>query len=115
MSFMIRSTSPIGWVFLVLYKLIKERSLLPFILAFFAVAIPSLILFTALDSYYYGAYTFVPYNFMHKNLVENVSAFFGISPPTEYLTKSIPYALNIILIFVILGIINNLNEFRCKH
>jgi phosphatidylinositol glycan class B len=56
----------------------------------------------------------VPYNFLHKNLVEKVSEHFGVSPPYEYLQKTIPGALNFTLIFVIIGTLNNLNECRYK-
>lgn len=57
--------------------------------------------------------TFVAYNFLYKNLIENVSASFGVSPPTEYLYKTLPYALNFIGFFTVAGIINNINE--CRH
>lgn len=77
-------------------------------MALFLVACPSLMLFIAIDSYYYGQYTFVPLNFIQKNLYENVSEWFGVSPPTEYLTKTFPYALNIFIVFVLFGIVNNL-------
>jgi phosphatidylinositol glycan class B len=52
---------------------------------------------------------------MKKNLIENVSQWFGVSPPTEYLKKTFPSALNIALIPVLLGIINNLYECKSKR
>jgi uncharacterized membrane protein len=45
--------------------------------------------------------------------VENVSAIFGVSPPTEYLYKTLPHALNFIGFFTVAGILNNINE--CRH
>jgi hypothetical protein len=56
----------------------------------------------------------VAYNFLYKNLVENVSASFGVSPPTEYLYKTLPWALNFIGIITVAAICNNINECRSK-
>lgn len=115
LSFMIRCTSPIGWIPLILYKIIKEGSFCAFFLSGLIVALPTLIALVAIDSIYYEQLTFVAYNFLYKNLVENVSASFGVSPPTEYLYKTLPWALNFIGIITIAAICNNINECRSKR
>jgi hypothetical protein len=91
-SFMIRCTSPIGWVILVFYKLIKERSFCAFFKSGLLIGLPSLGLFILVDSMYYGEYTFAPYNFMYVNVVQKVSEKYGVSPPTEYIYKTLPEA-----------------------
>jgi hypothetical protein len=54
LSFMMRCTSPIGYVLLVFYKLISEKALVAFVLAGVLVAIPTFLVLFALDSYCYG-------------------------------------------------------------
>jgi hypothetical protein len=92
-SLMIRCTAPLGWVPLILYKIFVKKSMVAFIKSGIIIAIPSLVIMTIIDSMYYGKITFVPYTFMYKNLVENISASYGISPPLFYLTSAIPYAM----------------------
>jgi hypothetical protein len=52
-SFMIRNTSPIGWPPLILIKIIKDRSLVAFIMAFVVVFIPVVFVSILVDSFYY--------------------------------------------------------------
>lgn len=68
-SFMIRNTSPIGWPPLILIKIIKDRSWIPFILALIIVFIPVVFLSIAVDSYFYGEFPVITsLNFMRVNL-----------------------------------------------
>lgn len=53
-SFMMRCTSPIGFIFLIIYKLLKEKNLQSFMISGLLIAIPSMILIVALETYYYG-------------------------------------------------------------
>jgi phosphatidylinositol glycan class B len=77
------------------------------------VALPTLVLFISIDSFYYGELTFVPYNFLYKNLVENISGNkFGVSPATDYLIKTFPLVFNFMVIFVFAAIYNNIKESR---
>jgi hypothetical protein len=52
-SFMIRNTSPIGWPPLILIKIIKDRSLVAFIMSFVVVFIPVVFVSILVDSFYY--------------------------------------------------------------
>lgn len=54
MAFMMRNTSPIGWIPLLAYKVLYEGSLVPFILSGVFVALPILALCVFLDTSYYG-------------------------------------------------------------
>ncbi len=113
-SLMIRCTSPLGWIPLLFYQVIKNRSLFSFIKAFLFAALPTLVLLTILDSLYYGTPTFVPYRFMYINLVENVSAKYGVSSPTYYFLVSIPSALNLGVAGFVCGIHSNAKEHFAK-
>jgi hypothetical protein len=53
-SFMMRNTSPIGWIPLLFVKVLKEGSFKPFLIALFIVAIPIIGLSILLDTLYYG-------------------------------------------------------------
>ncbi len=115
LAFMIRCTAPLGWIPLVLYKLIYENSFRAFLISGFLVALPSLVLFIFIDSLYYGQYTFVVYNFIYKNLVEDISSSFGISPPFAYFTNTIPYNINFTMLPAMVGIIINLKDMVYKN
>jgi len=86
-AFMIRNTSPVGWVPLLALKIIQEGSLLPFIISGVLVAIPIIIFCIFMDSMYYGGeqWTFTSYNFLNVNLLYGLSKFFGEDPWWWYL------------------------------
>lgn len=50
---MIRNTSIIGWIPLVIYKVFKEGSFCAFFLGLLIIALPTLVLFIMIDSAYY--------------------------------------------------------------
>jgi hypothetical protein len=72
-AFMVRCTSPIGFALLVIIKIFKEKCFISFLVSGVAIAIPTLTLCVAMDSYYYESFTFVPYNFLKKNILESIS------------------------------------------
>jgi hypothetical protein len=84
---MIRSTSPIGWPFLILLKIVKDRSWLPFLYAFTLVFIPVVFLAVGVDSYYYGYFPVITsLNFMRVNVSEGLSKYFGSDPFHYYVS-----------------------------
>lgn len=89
-SFMIRNTSPIGWVPLLLIKIVKDKSLVAFIISGIVVFIPIVCFCTILDSIYYGELTFTAYNFLKANLTEGLSKYFGTDPIYFYLIAIMP-------------------------
>jgi phosphatidylinositol glycan class B len=104
LSFMIRNTSPIGWPPLILIKIVKDRSWLPFILAFVFVFIPVAFLSVALDSYFYGDFPVITsLNFMRVNVSEGLSKYFGTSPFHFYIIEAIPFFFTVALPAVIAG------------
>jgi len=81
LSFMIRNTSPVGWIPLLFLKIIYEKTFLSFLIAGIFVAIPLIFLCVCLDSLYYGELTITSYNFVRANLVEGLSKYYGVDPP----------------------------------
>ena len=65
-SFMIRNTSPVGWIPLFFVKVVFEGSFMPFLLAGMIVAVPIVAFCVLLDSIYYGgdSFTFTFWNFV---------------------------------------------------
>mmetsp|Transcript_18583 Transcript_18583/g.13337 ORF Transcript_18583/g.13337 Transcript_18583/m.13337 type:complete len:128 (-) Transcript_18583:735-1118(-) len=80
-SFMMRNTSPIGWIPLLAVKVLYNQSFLPYLMAAFIIAVPIIGLNVLLDSLYFDSslktWTITGYNFMHVNLFEGVSKYFG--------------------------------------
>ena len=104
LSFMIRNTSPIGWPPLILIKIIKDRSWLPFIYAFSLVFIPTAFISVALDSYLYGDFPVITsLNFMRVNVSEGLSKYFGSDPFHFYILEAIPFFFTVALPAVIAG------------
>ena len=54
-AFMMRNTSPIGWVPLLAIKVLKEGSLIPFIMSAITVAIPIIVGSVVVDTWYYNS------------------------------------------------------------
>jgi GPI mannosyltransferase 3 len=90
-SFMIRNTSPIGWPPMLLIKIVRDRSLVPFLIAGVAVFIPVVLLSIGVDSFYYGQFPVVTaYNFVQANLAEGLSKYFGTEPFHFYVLAVMP-------------------------
>lgn len=75
LSFMMRNTSPIGWIPLLAIKVLFERALVPFLIAGIFVAVPIMGLTVYVDTMYYlrdvdfSRWVFTSYNFMKVNIV----------------------------------------------
>lgn len=90
-SFMMRNTSPVGWIPLLGYKVLYEGSLKPFIISGIFVALPLIYGLILLDTKWYGnsnkwygnphddKLVLTSYNFLKMNLLDGLSKFFGTS------------------------------------
>ena len=88
---MIRNTSPIGWPPLILLKMFKDRSFIPFILAFIFIFLPVVFLSIAVDSYFYNEFPVITsLNFMRVNLSEGLSKYYGAFPFHFYIFGVLP-------------------------
>ena len=109
LSFIMRPTTAIFWIPLVLYhiNLLYKKSLL--IKTLVARLIPcaalTLIVLTSMDSLMYGKVVFIPWNFLKINVLKNISSQYGIEPWYYYLTHTLLPLLNISIIFTIGAII----------
>lgn len=103
-SFIVRNTSPIGWPLLLLIKVVKDRSFLPFLFAGVTVFVPIMCLATFIDSWYYGFKEHFPVitalTFLNINLGKSLSNYFGTDPIQFYLTFALPTYFAVAIPFV---------------
>ena len=87
-GFMMRNTSPVGWIPLLAIKIFREGSFVPFVLSGIFVALPILLGCVWIDTKFYGSETWVltGYNFLQMNLLDGLSKYFGEDPPWYYIT-----------------------------
>jgi hypothetical protein len=81
-AFMMRNTSPIGWIPLLAHKVLFKGSLPPFIISAILVAVPIIAFCTYVDSWFYGGddWTFTGINFLRVNVLHGLSKYFGEDP-----------------------------------
>lgn len=101
-SFMIRNTSPVGWVPLLAIKVLAEGAFPPLLIALFTVAFPILFGLVWIDTRFYGAdeWVFTSYNFLEMNVIHGLSKYFGVDDYMYYLK---PGFINIFLIMFVPG------------
>lgn len=91
LSFILRNSSAIPWIPLLIYKLfIQERRILQTITHGVLFALPNLLLSTYCDYLYYGKFTLVSWNFLKFNVITGGSDVFGTEPSINYLTQYLP-------------------------
>ena len=108
-SFIMRNTSPVGWIPLLLHKS-WNQSIVPFVISGVFVALPLLVACVYLDSIYYMhantsssgtsldhhsenkkfEWTITSLNFLKVNVLEGLSKYFGDHRFTEYIFKFLP-------------------------
>ncbi|KAI3643872.1 hypothetical protein MP228_010036 [Amoeboaphelidium protococcarum] len=110
-SFCIRPTSPIIWIYLFIMLIIRN---VPFKRWFQAVTLCSILgvivisLSTVLDTVFYSATTSSLYNFIQFNLIQNLSSFYGIHSPWWYITSGLPTILLTFTPFAYLAVTVNI-------
>lgn len=90
LSFMMRNTSPVGWIPLLLLKIFQDNSFIAFVIAGIIVALPIIGLCIFLDSLYFGELTITSLNFLRANLYEGLSKYFGTDPFYHYILVFMP-------------------------
>lgn len=96
LSFMMRNTSPIGWIPLLAIKVLFEGSLWPFLFAGVLVAIPVIGLTIAIDTQYFLGtidgenWVLTSYNFLRRNILEGLSEYFGSDAKHKYVLGFAP-------------------------
>lgn len=118
LSFMMRNTSPIGWIPLLAIKVLFEGALLPFLIAGVLVAIPIMGLTVYIDTLYYlgtvdfTRWVFTSYNFMKVNIVESLSEYFGTDPYWWYFVAFGPAIFTVMYVWVVTA---NFTHLRAKQ
>ena len=109
-QFMMRNTSPIGWIPLLFIKVFRDGAFLPFVYSAITVALPIVLLGTYLDSLFYSknqaefSWTFTGWNFVKVNVFEGLSKYFGDHPTWFYLVAFGPAMFTVIYPFVLYGV-----------
>ena len=109
LSFMMRNTSPIGWIPLLAIKVLREDSLVPFLIAGLFVAVPVIGLTIVIDTLYFlGAvdgeqWVLTSYNFLRRNILEGLSEYFGSDPASKYLLGFAPEIFTLVYPIVLIG------------
>lgn len=108
-SFMIRTTSPTGWIPLLAYKVLKESSFVPFAIAGIVVALPIICLCILVDTHMYSSETWVisGYNFYKVNIELGLSKTFGMDDFWYYWRVVIPVALTVLFPYTYAGMANH--------
>lgn len=110
LQFMMRNTSPIGWIPLLFIKVFRDGAFVPFLISLIFVALPILFLATLLDSWYYSQdlpqfeWTFTGLNFLRVNVVEGLSKYFGDHPTWFFLVVYGPAMFTVSYPLVLYGI-----------
>lgn len=107
-GFMMRNTSPVGWLPLLFLKISRSGAFIPFLLSGIFVAVPLIILCIYLDSIYYQnahtgctkdvesaglkefEWTVTSWNFIKVNVLEGMSKYFGDHGHFEYILNFLP-------------------------
>lgn len=108
-GFMMRNTSPVGWVPLLVFKIVHEGSFIPFLISGIFIALPLMFLCIYLDSIYYqGAntsstgtsllgspdkefeWTVTSWNFVKVNVIQGLSKYFGDHGHMVYVVEFLP-------------------------
>ena len=91
-AFMMRNTSPVGWLPLLAIKVLKEGAFVPFLISGIFVALPILFGCVWMDTLVYGSdkWVFTGYNFLEMNLLHGLSKYFGEDGPLYYIVSAYP-------------------------
>ena len=134
-SFIMRNTSPVGWIPLLLSKS-YYYSIVPFIISGIIIALPLLFICVYLDSIYYMhantsstgtsldshdsnkqfEWTITSLNFLKVNVLEGLSKYFGDHQFTEYILNFLPKDIfKGFFIFMVYGVYCHYNDMKVKR
>ena len=81
LAFIVRSSSLIGFIPLALFQMFQScDDFLAILQSAIFVALPTFTLSIVCDSIYYGKWACPQYNFVYVNVVEDITAYFGVEP-----------------------------------
>ena len=90
LCFMTRPTTAIFWIPLVLHDALFRTPFKELCLKMIPLAILSVLSVIAIDSWFYGEITIVPWNFLRINLLQNISVQYGVHPWHWYFSNFLP-------------------------
>lgn len=93
MAFIVRSSSVVGWIPLLLFKMCYKLEFFYSFLSMAFIACMMMLVSFAADSTFYGRITLPQFNFLYFNIVENLSKEFGTEPWTFYMKELVQTTL----------------------
>ncbi|KAJ1339983.1 hypothetical protein BSLG_005418 [Batrachochytrium salamandrivorans] len=103
----VRPTSAIVWIYLGMSLLLRRYIRAYAVIQDVAITMVFAILFSVLIDYqFYHTWTFIPYDFLKVNVVENISLFYGRHPFHWYFTQGLPVVLLTLLPATIWGVLH---------
>ena len=117
-SFVIRPTTAVFWIPLVLYHmklLYKQRFLIRTLMCkLVPCALITLMVAGSIDSMMYGKVVFIPWNFFRINVLLGIGSQYGTEPWYYYFTHAVLPLLNISIVFVFTGIAKIMSDQKCN-
>ena len=120
-SFMMRNTSPIGWIPLLAIKVLKEGAFVPFLVAGIFVAVPLIGAIIALDTWFYtgkldgSEWVVTSYNFVHMNIITGGSDTFGVEPWDAYVGSYLIQIFTVMFPFVYASVFTHFRTSQGLH
>jgi len=100
-SFILRNSSAIGFIPLILHKAFYEKNFKMFALSGIIVALPLLFITVLADSLYYGKLTITSWNFIKFNVIEEGGDIFGVNAWHDYLKSfMVEYLKQLTLLYI---------------
>ncbi|KAG5420273.1 GPI10 [Candida metapsilosis] len=104
LSCIIRPTNALLWMPLGIWLLSKHRLSLTWVVYSLIEVCVLFSLSVALDYFFYQEFTIPIYNFLHFNVVKNLSIFYGVAPWHFYLLQAAPLMMMLYLPFLLFGL-----------
>ncbi|KAM4747857.1 GPI mannosyltransferase 3 [Rhinophrynus dorsalis] len=113
LAFLIRPTAVILWIPLLFYHFFKEQKKLDLVVhQYVPVGLLTLGFSLTVDRIFFGKWTFIQWNFLKFNVLQNIGSFYGSHPWHWYLTQGFPVILGTHIPFFIHGYIQAPRRYR---
>ena len=122
-GFVMRNTSPVGWIPLLFIKVFRDGLFPYFLSSAIVISLPIISLTVYLDSLYYSSKTdgntfewvFTSWNFAQINVLSGLSKYFGDHQYSEYILNYLPKDIfKALIIFLVLGMYQYNRDMRNK-
>ncbi|ORY05367.1 hypothetical protein K493DRAFT_275165 [Basidiobolus meristosporus CBS 931.73] len=108
LSCVLRPTTAVIWIFLGAILVVKRITyLIPILSRVITIGLLAVAGMVLIDYGFYGEWVFVPYQFYHFNVTQNISLFYGGHPWHWYLSQGLPIITTTFIPFWIYGVVKS--------